>query len=555
LAFQRPLARPGPPSSAGDPSPDSRKGGIREGFRVAARRVPVRRSLDALDPERARIGILEPFADETMKLRTTRGLAAVREAFGSDSKDGLDRAAFGLVVLFAAAGPWVYGATQTGPHPAWGGGAVLPAGELVIELFGFLAAALALTSAARARSLRPLALPLIAAAALAGTGLLQLLPLPIGVLDRFAPASAETYRDTRELLALFGRPGISPKISIAPGETAGTILLLAAYVALFLTAANVLRTRPRRAVFAGALFASAAVAILGALVTEPPRSRIHSLFANPNHFAGYLEIAFCLAFGILWSEILTGSDRSPVAADIARGLERRLIPLGACALLWGFFAIGIGLTQSRGALLACFATTLVLFGMGLSHRRVKFHRRTALKAAAAILGATLVLAATAGALPLLRLIDSDTAEMRSDSRVLLWRASISAWQGSPVLGSGLGTFREAIRRVQPRNLPGRIEQAHSDPLQLLVTAGVVGAAVGGLLVVSLAVLLARAWRKQAHRRESAEVLAGFGALLCLTLHGLVEFNFSIPIIPATLCCVLGGAWSAGRRGAVSRERI
>jgi hypothetical protein len=42
-------------------------------------------------------------------------------------------------------------------------------------------------------------------------------------------------------------------------------------------------------------------------------------------------------------------------------------------------------------------------------------------------------------------------------------------------------------------------------------------------------------------------LAGVGALLSLTLHGLVEFNLSVPIIPATLACALGVAWSAAMR--------
>jgi hypothetical protein len=45
---------------------------------------------------------------------------------------------------------------------------------------------------------------------------------------------------------------------------------------------------------------------------------------------------------------------------------------------------------------------------------------------------------------------------------------------------------------------------------------------------------------------SAVALAGFGALLSLTLHGLVDFNLSIPVIPAILACILGTAWAAGR---------
>ena len=92
-----------------------------------------------------------------------------------------------------------------------------------------------------------------------------------------------------------------------------------------------------------------------------------------------------------------------------------------------------------------------------------------------------------------------------------------------------------------------IEHAHNDFLQILVTGGVVGAALGVALFGSLFVVFYRAWSRQIHREESALALAGLGALLSLTLHGLVEFNLSIPVIPATLSSVLGLAWAAGSR--------
>lgn len=57
-------------------------------------------------------------------------------------------------------------------------------------------------------------------------------------------------------------------------------------------------------------------------------------------------------------------------------------------------------------------------------------------------------------------------------------------------------------------------------------------------------LLLRAWMRQEHREESAFALAGTGVLISLMLHGLVEFNMSIPAIPATLALMLGVAWAA-----------
>ena len=152
--------------------------------------------------------------------------------------------------------------------------------------------------------------------------------------------------------------------------------------------------------------------------------------------------------------------------------------------------------------------------------------------------------AGAGTVAFLRFLMPDAADLAADYRVLIWRGSVEAFRLFPWLGSGLGTFREAFRRVQPQELNGLVDQAHDEYLQLLVTGGAIGAALGLVaLVLGLRALL-RAFFAQKHREERAWGLAGIGALVALLLHGIAEFNFSIPAIPATLAACLGGAWAA-----------
>jgi O-antigen ligase len=231
------------------------------------------------------------------------------------------------------------------------------------------------------------------------------------------------------------------------------------------------------------------------------------------------------------------------AEDPGAGMEKRLLRLGARFAVWAGLFGGILLTRSRGAILAAAVTAMVLFALGARHRRARSRRP--LRVAAAVAGIVVVgVAAAAGIL--LRSRDADPLDLGAESRIRLWETSVEAWREFPVLGSGLGAFPEAFRRVQPRELNFLVEHAHCDPLQLLVTGGAAGAALGVALFGSLFVLLLRAWSRQRHREESAFLLAGIGALLFLTLHGLVEFNLSIPVIPATLACVLGAAWAAGR---------
>jgi O-antigen ligase len=469
-----------------------------------------------------------------------------KETFLPDTSDKLDCAAFAIFLIFVAAAPFLYGLRPTAVRHAIGGGTVMPAGNMFLELFAFIVAAATFLSKSRTRSLSPVAIPLGAVVALALLGLVQLFPLPEKVLERAAPVNVKIYHETAEILGLFGKKlSLVPRISIAPAETLGTVLLVLAYTALFLSAASLLRNRLRRQVFSATLLGTAAIQILLAAIREGPEDRVHGVFVNPDHFAGYLEIGLALAFGALWAEVLTNSDRAQDAVDRAERFERRFVPLAGRILLWGLIAVGIGLTQSRGGLLSAAIMTLVLLTMAVLHRPVKSHWRAAVGVALAVLAGLVFAATTVGASPFLRFLQLDPRDLGANDRVAIWRTSLQAWREFPLLGSGLGTFREAFQRVQPRELSGLVEQAHSDSLQLLVTGGAIGAALGIIAFGSLFFLLARAWRGQRHREEGALVLAGFGALLSLTLHGLVDFNLSIPAIAATLACAMGAAWAAG----------
>jgi O-antigen ligase len=469
----------------------------------------------------------------------------VREALAPEPSDPPDTAGFLLLILFVLSAPFLYGIGRPGGL-AMGGGVVQPAGTLLLELFAYLIASISLLSRSRARSAGALAVPLIATAGIAVLGVIQLLPLPERILQQVAPLNTQIYHDAADTLrSLGGETPPSARISIAPTETLDTLLLVLAYLALFLSSTILLRNRLRRRVFTAALLAAGVLQVALAAILKSPAERAHGTFVNPNHLAAYLEVLLAVAFGALWAEMLTNRERARRAEERADRLERRLLSLSGFVLLWAVIAAGIALTQSRGGILTAGLTMLVLVTLALAHRRTRSQPRLALAAILAILGGIVFVATTAGTTPLRRFFETHPRELGRDVRVELWKNSVRAWREFPIVGSGLGTFREAFRRVQPRKMLGRVEHAHSDSLQLLVTGGTIGAVLGIVLFVSMFLLLLRAWRAQKHREESAMVLAGAGALFAIAVHGLVDFNLSIPVIPATLACVLGMAWAAG----------
>lgn len=446
------------------------------------------------------------------------------------------------------------GLAATAPFPL---GGVQPGGAFRIQLMAFLAAGAATLSRRKGSSLpRPAFLAAACLLALGLFGLFQLMPLPAGLVQTLSPASAEVYRGAAEVFTASGTgPAPAPRISIAPYETRAVALLAASLAAAFLAAVSLLVSRRRRRLFGGVLLASMACQAVWAVTTEQELGRVSGPFFNPDHFAGYLGIGLSLAFGFLLVA-LNGSprQRGPIHAA---WIEKRIASAAGGVLLWAFFASALALTHSRGGMLAAAATTLFLAALAIGAR---VRRDGGLRSAhRATLGAGLALGilfviAALGSRPLLRFLATDPRDLGEDTRVLLWTHSLEAWRNYPIFGSGLGTFREAFRVVQPRALTGLVENAHGDFLQLLVTGGAVGALLGVVGWVSLALHLLRGTMLRIRREEGAFALAGLGALVFIALHGLVEFNLSIPATSATLALVVGAAVAALRDADTSPGR-
>lgn len=450
--------------------------------------------------------------------------------------------AFLLLVLFLGLIPFPYGA-------------VTPTGTVVLQCSAFVIGALTFLSLPRQSRIGLSMIPLSALVLIAALGAIQLVPLSINTLRSIAPLSARVYSDANEIFGLFGRKPIAARISIAPWDTQVILLLTLAYAVLFVSAAILANTRRRRRIATAVFLASVVVHILYSTATTAAEERLHGTYINPNHFAGYIQIALAFAFGIVLREILHNRERASGIEDMGERFEKRALPLVAPVLLFGVLAAGIGLTRSRGGILAAALTTIIVLTLAPLHQARPGRRRViAIALIVAVFAGVLFVAFTTGEAPILRFLAADPRDVGSDERVELWRASVAAWQLSPTFGAGLGAFREAFRRTQPASVEGLVEEAHNDFLQMLVTGGWAGATLVAIAFASMFVLLVRAWRRQEHREESAFALAGIGALLSLIIHGLVEFNMSIPAIPATLAVMIGIAWAAATTNGESRTR-
>jgi O-Antigen ligase len=461
-----------------------------------------------------------------------RWTSLAREALVPSDSDLRDRLAFLMLLAFILLAPWLQGASL----PAAVAGAPAPVGRLLIPAFGFAIGALTFSSRSSFRSLRPLFLTLASILAVALLGLLQLIPLPEPTLAQIASVNLQIYHETAELFSLYGQTAPSPRISLAPEQTAATVLLLGGCAVLLAATPQLLRTRLRRRAFAGAAVLSGClqIAVAGALAAK--RGAFRGIFESTAELGSFLLVLLPVAFGSFWAEVLTNSDRGRDTADRGERLAVRLAPLVARLLGLGIIGAGIVLTGSPVRMTAAGLSILLLWLLAGRH---SLRARRPASSIAAGLVAWIALGGRADA-------QIPAAVSAAAERTLsIWQTALEAWQSFPIFGAGLGAFSDAFRRFQPRELGGLVESAMSLPLQLLVTGGAVGAFFALLASVSMLVLLLRRFLGQRHREESALTLVGIGALLAVGLDGLAEFNLAAESVPAALACVLGLALAAG----------
>ena len=426
-------------------------------------------------------------------------------------------------------------------------GSVTPAGTLGFRVaaFGLLAMAVTAWRRPRARS------PILAIASLAGIavlGLVQSCGWPAGLGAAVSPEHARLYREAAVAAPGAAVPSFVP-LTLDPARSRSAALSWLAAAAL-LTAALAAGRRPRHRRWLLASLGAAALIqiIVGALalaqssphglaVLLRAEGRLRGTLANPNHLSLLFEMTMAAVAAWGWWELNRAS--SPLGGRLLRFLA----PLS----IWLILLAGVVRTGSRvGLIAAAFGLATQAAAMMIAGRG----RRIAapLLAFLMMLGA---LTAFGSRLEMRRFENASIYEDNLRSRLLAASASLRLWSRFPVTGTGLGTFEEAFPAVAPPALT-RVNwnRAHNNPVELLVTAGLVGLALGALALAAVLLPILRLIRWAAPDEDRAAGLAALGALGAAGFHELLDFGLVVPANHLALLVILGAAVaaeSAGRR--------
>jgi O-antigen ligase len=394
-------------------------------------------------------------------------------------------------------------------------------------------------------------------AAIGVTILLQLVPLPHGVLSRVSPGTDRflSAYDLAYRLAVSGAaaaidagaPGpISRPISLVPDKTMLGFFLFAA-LALFLLGAMHIVSKVgaqavvRGLVIMGALLAIVAIAQHALSGGETYKLKIYGFwtpryraspfgpFVNRNHFAGWtlmvLPFALTSAYSAFFSERRPGMKARHVIAWLSSSPSAARMQLMTLAAI--VMVLAILMSDSRSGMTAMgagFVLTAAAFARKQSSRRARVATIVALAAIVLAVGLW------AGVDRLTTRAASVSGDLSSaGGRLGVWRDALRIIGDFPSAGTGVDTFGHAMILYQSGDRVLRFQEAHNDYLQLASEGGL----LVGIPIVATLLLIVRQVRQRFREAPKDGTtywlrVAAVIALASIALQSLVEFSLQMP---------------------------
>ena len=179
-------------------------------------------------------------------------------------------------------------------------------------------------------------------------------------------------------------------------------------------------------------------------------------------------------------------------------------------------------TFSRGGILAFVFSSL--FFAGITHRRRSLKQKTGLLAFLAAMIFIVVVVASWDRL------EGRFADLEQDhvSRLSVWKDSIGIVRDYPVLGTGLGTFKNAYMRYQTSMSRVLFDHAHNDYVELFTDTGSAGFLLGAGAGLVFFRNVFRRWRQKRSMFGKCIGAGGLASLVAIAIHSFVDFNLHIP---------------------------
>jgi O-antigen ligase len=374
--------------------------------------------------------------------------------------------------------------------------------------------------------------------------LLQLTPLPTGLLQALSPQAAAWHiRESWQLTLSLDTAATQYYLVRGGGLTLGFFLAVATInseqrVKLFL---QVL-------VFSGTLQAAyGAFMVLsgleyGFLVEKYVGQGVATgTFVNRNHLAGYLVMCLAAGTGLLLAQL--SQTRSASMKDrLRRWLTLLLSPKMRLRIYLAVMVVALVLTRSRMGNIAFFSALGIAGAVALYTGR-HFSWRVVAFLGSLFLVDMIILGRWFGLDKLVeRLEGMEGKAVTEFSRYWMDRYSLDYLRDFPLTGSGGGSFYGIFPNYQGPQLQGFYQHPHNDYLEFPVELGIPAALLLAAFVLSA---VWNAIKVQRERRHPLYRGAGFAVTMAVAwaaIHSFVDFNLQIPANALTFVCLLSLAY-------------
>jgi len=456
--------------------------------------------------------------------------------------DSIAAAAEALLLAAIAWGAFAFGAVY---EWAWRPLAVAVA---LCGLAGLFVSAPGLSSRTRPFGIRGLTLAL--GAVLLGASL-QLVPVPLSILDAVSPHATTLLRDIDPVFA----SGVLARhpLSIAPSATVTGLALASSFTLLLAGSARLFSVRGARRFATGVAMVGALLALDGIVQRPLFTGRIYGFwtpqgkgipfgpFVNRNHFAGWMLMGLPLTLGLLCAGLaremrgVAPHWRARVIWFSSPAANRLLLLTAAAALM----ALSLVLTLSRSGIAAMFAA-FTLTAFAVVRHQASTRRRAVVLACLAMVFVAAVGWAGVGVV-MERFAAPDWTELGDRPRA--WADARDVIADFPLVGTGLNTYGGATVFYRRHAPDVHYVEAHNDYIQL--------AAEGGLLVgvpaaCAIALLISAVRRRFADDRDASATaywlrVGASAGLVAIALQEMLDFSLQMPGNAAMFAALCGVA--------------
>jgi hypothetical protein len=383
----------------------------------------------------------------------------------------------------------------------------------------------------------------------------QLVALPYSLIEQLSPSLDPFFRDYQ----LAYHPASVHSLSIASSSTLTVLVLFIAFALLLIGLVSALDRMSLDWTVTQLMGLGIALVVIGLVQKAFPADTANPTvygfwqpthggnpfgpFINRNHYAGWMVMAMPVVAGYACA-LLAQAER-PSARGFAatlRWLARvdssRFILVGFCALMMGTALV---VTGSRSGV-ASFAVALLVFG--LLAMRLSRGGRARVKVALCMIA---ILAAAVGWAGVDRTVGRFlVARADAPSRMVAWQDTARIIEDFPLVGTGMGTYAQAMMVYQTAGRPRMYAQAHNDYLQIVAEGG----GLVAIPVVVAALIVAGGIRRRLRRGDDSAtywVRAGaIAGLAGIAAQSLVEFSLQMPGNTVLFVLLLAIALHRGR---------